>query len=282
MAARLMHHDHEVTVTGKTGLRALCAIAAALVVTFAGAVVPESALAVKTNGNPSVTVNPSGTGQVAEYSIGRFRSEKSEYVVSFTLTFPAGTDVSGATLTSHVGSVSVSGQTVNVQLQVPTPIDSNSRFTISLDGIVNPFAVGTYSIPAITFQTSDVPTGTNPISSTVTLGTSGNYTITAAPYVSMTITTPGAGQSVDFGNVDPGVSTAGATVSISVNSSLPFTIARVISGSQAQLGLTVTGPATGAKPAGTATFSDIFSLLPPWTTDPQVALSASVVYTVTQ
>ena len=271
-------------MTGKARLSVFCsiAIAAALAVTFAGAVMPENALAVKTIGAATVTVNPSGTGQVAEYSIGRFRSEKSEYVVSFTLTFPVGTNVSGANLTSQVGVISVSGQTVNVQLQMPTPIDSNSKFTIVLDGIVNPFAVGTYTIPAITFQTSDVPTGTNPSSSTVTLGTNGNYAITAAPYMSMTITTPGASQGVDFGAVDPGVSTAGATVSISVNSSLPFTITRVISGSQTQLGLTVAGTATGAKPAGTANFIDTFRLTPPWTTDPQVALAASVVYTVTQ
>ena len=276
--------DREVEVTGKARLTALfaSAIAVACVVTLAGAAVPQTAAAVDTNGKPSVQVNPTGTGQVAQYTIGRFKSSKSEYVVALSMTFPAGTNISGADITSQAGTVTVSGQTLTVQLQMPTPIDPASRFTIVLDGIVNPFTPGTYNIPEITFQTSALAGGTNPSTSVVTLGANGNYAITAAPFISMTITTPDAGQSVVFGAVDPGVTTPGANVSLSVNSSLPFTITRAISGNQAQLGLTVAGTATGAKPAGSAIFDDVFRLLPPWTTAPQVALAASVVYTVTQ
>ena len=184
-----------------------------------------------------VAVNPSGTGQLAEYTLGRFKSSKSEYVVSFSMTFPAGTDVSGANLTSQTGTLTVSGQTVSVQLVTPTPIDPSSRFTIVLDGIVNPTTAGTYNIPSITFQTSALPTGTNPSSSVVTLGVDGDYAITAAPYINMTITTPDAGQSVDFGSIDPGVTTPGSIVTVSVSSSLPFTITRTLSGSPALLGL---------------------------------------------
>jgi hypothetical protein len=134
----------------------------------------------------------------------------------------------------------------------------------------------------VTFVTSDVPTGTNPSTSVVTLGPNGDYSITTAPYLSMTINTPDAGQSVDFGAVDPGATTSGASVSVSVNSSAPFTVTRTISGSQAQLGLTVVGTAIGAKPMGSAVFSDVYRLTPPWTTAPQIALTSSVVYTVTQ
>ena len=271
-------------MTGKARLIGLfvSVIAVACVLTLAGAAMPQPAAAVGTNGKPSVQVNPSGTGQVAQYTIERFKSSKSEYVVSLSMTFPAGTNISGADITSQAGTVTVSGQTLTVQLQMPTPIDPSSRFTIVLDGIVNPFTAGTYNILDVTFQTSAVAAGTNPSTSVVTLGADGNYAITAAPFISMTITTPDAGQSVAFGAVDPGVATPGANVSLSVNSSLPCTITRAISGSQAQLGLTVAGTATGAKPAGSAIFKDVFRLLPPWTTAPQVALAASVVYTVTQ
>lgn len=268
---------------GKTRLRALfaAAMAVTLVIVWLGALAPQSALAVAPNGRPNVTVNPNGTGQLAEYTFGRFKSSKSEYVVSFSMTFPAGTDVSGANITSQGGTVNVSGQTVTVQLVMPTPIDPSSKFTIVLDGIVNPTTAGPYNIPSITFRTSASPTGTNPGTSVVTLGADGDYAITPAPYINMTIVTPDSWQSVDFGSIDPGMTTPGSTVTVSVNSSLPFTITRTFAGSPALLGLNVTGPATGDKPAGIAVFSDVFRLMPPWTTNPQVALTATVVYTVT-
>jgi hypothetical protein len=96
----------------------------------------------------------------------------------------------------------------------------------------------------------------------------------------LTITTPDAGLTVDIGPVDPDVTTAPKTVTVAVTSSAPYTITRAVSGDAALMGLTVTGDANGSKPAGTATFSDVYRLTPPITTEAGVPLSAQVSYTV--
>jgi hypothetical protein len=98
----------------------------------------------------------------------------------------------------------------------------------------------------------------------------------------MTITTPDAGQTVDFGAIDPEVATASKQVTLAVDSSAAFTITRTVGGDATALGLAITGTATGAKPLGTATFTDDYMLTPPWTTDPEIMLTATVTYTVTQ
>lgn len=269
-------------MTRGTGFAGLCALAcaAAFVLTLLAAAAPQRALAVSANGGTSVTVNPDGTGQVAQYAVGRFRSAKSEYVVSFSVTFPDGTDVSAATVSDQTGTVSVSGQTVTFDLA--TPLDEKARFSIVIGGVVNPVVADQYEIARVEFETSHSQDGSHPSTSHVDLGRDGRYDITHAPYVSMTIVTPGAGQSVDFGSIDPGVSTPGVPVSVSVASSLPYTITRTLAGSYAELGLAITGTAIGARPAGIAVFNHVFGLTPPWTTDPQVPLTATVVYTVTQ
>lgn len=242
---------------------------------------PDVARAVTANGKPTVTPAPATTGNISQYTVGRFKSSKSEYVVACSLTFPAGTNVSQATLTSQAGTVTVTGQTLTVTLALPTPIGTNSQFYITLGNIINTTTPGTYNIPDITFWTSATADGASPSSSIVTLGTNGNFTITTAPYLWMTITTPDASQTVDFGAVDPGVLSGARTVSVYVNSSLPCTITRALTGSVTPLGLTVAGSATGAKAAGAATYTDTYQIQPAWTTAPG-PWSASVQYTVTQ
>ncbi|MBN2841244.1 MAG: hypothetical protein JXP37_09855, partial [Coriobacteriia bacterium] len=133
-----------------------------------------------------------------------------------------------------------------------------------------------YAITQVTFHR---PNGDQTVTLTATQGT---YTITAAPYLSMTITTPDDGQSVDFGAIDPDVTTPAKTVTVQVTSSAAYTITRTIEGDAALLGFDVTGTASGAGSAGTATYADEYTLTPPWTTEPDVPLVATVTYTVTQ
>jgi hypothetical protein len=59
-------------------------------------------------------------------------------------------------------------------------------------------------------------------------------------------------------------------------------VTRAISGDVDLIGLSVTGEATGAKPAGTATMTDAYSANVPWTTDGGQTYTALVEYTVVQ
>ena len=234
--------------------------------------VGSDAIAVTSRGQPATTVTPDTAGSAATYTFGIFKSKKSETVSSVSVSFPAGTDVSGATAIGPAGTVSVSGQTVTVAFTPAVP--EKATFSVSLGNIVNP-AAGTYNAGTITFE--GVLKG-NPL--TTVLNT-GDYVITGG-YLTMTITTPDPGQSVDFGTVDPGIPSATAQVQVQVDSSGAYTIIRTTGGDSTLMGLGITGNATGAKPAGLAVFTDTYQLTPPWTTSPSVPLTATVVYSVVQ
>jgi hypothetical protein len=114
---------------------------------------------------------------------------------------------------------------------------------------------------------------------------SGNVTVTAAvnPKITLTVGTPDAAQTVDFGTQDPG-SYAGKTVNLTVNSNKQFDL--VASQNTAAFGgITLNrslaaGEANIAKGAGIAR-ADNYDIVIPWTTDPG-AYTATVTYTVTQ
>ncbi|MDP2182199.1 MAG: hypothetical protein Q8K99_06490 [Actinomycetota bacterium] len=238
---------------------------------------PTSVHAVKTLGAIQTTVTPAAAGSTgAVYSSGRYRTDNKELVTGCQITFPVGTIVSGATAIDPPGTVTVTGQTVRIVFSNPV-IPDRTTFNVDIGGITNPPA-GTYNAGNMTFWTTDlngVPTGTTALPT-------GDYTITGN-YLSVSITTPHAGQSVDFGAVNPGVVTAPLQVTVQVTSTLAYTITRAISGDTAKMGLVVTGTATGAKPIGTnVSWVDDYTLNPPWTTDPSVPLTATVLYTVAQ
>ena len=120
-------------------------------------------------------------------------------------------------------------------------------------------------------------------------GTAGSATgpvavkATVNPKLSLTIVTPDASQSVDFGGaVDPGTVIGGKTVSLSIDSNKDFSLTKSASGNVAELGLLTTLPATSAGLKGkNVPFTDAYSIDVPWTTLPAV-YAASVQYTVTQ
>ena len=237
------------------------------------AVTPTTTLSSYSAGTPGVT-----------YTFSGYTVANGEMATGAIVTFPAGTNVAGATLLSPTGTLSVSGQSVTITF-APNIMKGN-RVVIGLGGITNPSAQGTYAVGdathpgTITFQTANP---NNNQARAPQYITSPSYTIGPPPYLTMTITTPDAGQTVDFGAIDPGVTTPAKQVTVTVSSSAAYTISRAYGGSAAQLGLTVNGTATGTKTAGdNQVWTDDYQLTPLWTTDPEVPLTATVVYTVTQ
>lgn len=236
---------------------------------------PGPAAAVSYQGQPAVTVTPETSGSTAEYVFGRFRTANRENVTGCTLTFPTGTDVSSAVVVDPPGSVVTTGTTITITFTDPV-VPEKTTFYLTIAGVVNP-AVGTYNAGNITMQWVNTQTGAT---GTTALPT-GDYTI-ADPYISLTITTPAAGQTVAFGSIDPGVATPTQAVTVVVDSSAAYDIIRTPGGDAGLLGLFITGTAVGPQTQGLQTFTDQYSLTPPWTTDPAVPLTATVTYTVLQ
>lgn len=219
------------------------------------------------------------------YTFGGYVVDNGEMATGAVITFPAGTDVSAATLLAPPGTLSISGQAVTVTF---TPaLQKLSLITISIGGITNPATPGTVSVGdavnpgTISFATSN-PVNSNQVRNPQYLP-SAAYTI-LPPYLTLTLTTPDAGQTVDFGLIDPGVTTADKTVTLEVGSSHPYSITRGRDlAAEAPIGLEITGTAEGTGLApGQTTYTDVYRATPPWTTDPEVPLSATVTYTVVQ
>lgn len=102
------------------------------------------------------------------------------------------------------------------------------------------------------------------------------FTVRLVPWVTLTVS-PTA---VDFGLLEPDVPSAIKQVTLQVDSNVGYTFSRLISGTSAEMGLTVSGTAAGAKASGPATYVDSLRATVPWTTDPSMTLSARVDYTV--
>lgn len=249
---------------------------------------PQSASLSYTLSAPATTVGlgtivlttPTGA-QNAGYTIpitlgaqGRLAGTTAAGANRIVVTFPADTDVPTAPPAGSVtidgvapAAVTVSGRQVTLTLAAAQTLAGGSTFNVVFDptfGLVNPTTGGNKTLTVST--TAQTGTATSP-----------PYAI-SVDFLTLTIDTT----SVDFGAVDPGVTSAAAGVKLTVASSAPVTITRVLTGDVALLGLSVTGAAEGLKPAGTAIYADAYTITPPWTTDPAVALQATVAYTVTQ
>ncbi len=249
-------------------------LAALVVMTMAG-----SARATYVLDPPGATTTLSNTvtGASSVYEFATYSTAgTNRQLRQFIYTFPSGTDLSGATLTSHPGSVSYSGTTLTVTFS-PRIRQGTGAFSIVISGVVNG-AAGTYAGHTALFVTTN-PGGGQQQVAILAVGT---YTIRPEAYVSLTITTPHAGQSVLFGDVEAGVTSPPQQVLIAVDSSDPYLISRTIGGDAESMGLTVRGLPGGTQPAGPGSFTETFTVTPPWTTKPEVELSATVGYTVVQ
>lgn len=254
---------------------ALLLVALALTTVFVG-VAPSPAHAVQAT-SLKLTVAPAGAAALAEYSVTGFRA-KDETITRYSATFPAGTNVAGARGPNPGDTVIISGQTVTVVLASPIVAPGGNGILIEavFRNINNPITPGAYNIPSVTFISNGSP-------QTINLGKSGNYNILTSPYLTLTITTPDAPQTVNFGNVDPGVPVSGSVL-IEIDSSGVWTMTRSITGSVAALGFAVTSPAPigVATAAGFHRYTETYTVNPPWTTTPGMLYTTAVTYTVTQ
>jgi len=204
------------------------------------------------------------------YSFGAYRITAGERCTGYSVTFPDGTGVSGATALSPAGTLAVAGQTVTVTFS--SPITNENPFTVSIGGIRNPTVAGTFNAGSIAFY------ATNPRGKPKDpqLLATGDYTI-VLPEMSITIDRA----SLDFGELMPDETPPPQDVRVTVGSTVPCQITRTLSGDVSELGLSVTGGGSGSKPAGTATYTDTYRIAPTWHSPAGTPLAASVSYAVT-
>ena len=237
---------------------------------------PQSAHGIASNNRHQVIATPAGAGTYATYVIGPYDVANGETITKVAVTFPAACNVSAAQPVDSGDSVTVSGQTVTVTFG--TPHAAGSRFTFRIGNIRNPTTAGKFTLanPVVFTRSNGTTVNVN------LLGKRGQFTIFTSPYLVVTIETPDDTQTVDFGSVDPGTAAPSRTVTVTVDSSLAFTISRSLTGDVALMGLTVSALPAAVQTAGVRTYSCVYGLTPPWTTDPAVPLQAGTQYTVTQ
>lgn len=119
-----------------------------------------------------------------------------------------------------------------------------------------------------------IHSGTSSVSGTVTARAVVN------PMIRLTITTPHAGQTVNFGTVNP-ETTHTNTVTVGVRSNRNFNLTKGITGQVAEMGLSTSLLDQTNRPRGVENFSDIYTINVPFTTLPGT-YTASVTYTATQ
>lgn len=236
---------------------------------------PYAAWGIASSPRHAVNATPAGAGQYATYVIGPCDVGNGETITKVAVTFPAECDVSLAQAIDPGDTVTVSGQTVT--LTFGTAKAAGTQFSYKIGNIRNPMVANSYTLGSTIF------TASNGATTSVSLqGKRGVFKILASPYLVLTIETPDDVQTVDFGTVDPGVAAPSKTVLVTVDSSLPYTITRALSGDIALMGLTVSALPATVQAAGVATYSSVYGITPPWSTVPSVPLHAAVMYTVTQ
>lgn len=246
-----------------------CLVAAAFFVADA-----DRAGGVSTTARFTVTATPAGAGMYATYTLDWFSTANNETVTRVAVTFPAGCDVTAATAVQP-GDTIISRNNNTVVLQFGTPKGPSTNFIVEIGNVRNPMTPGTYSlVNPIVFTRSNGQTQNLNLQ-----GRRGDFTIAVSPYMVLSITTPDEEQSVNFGTVDPGATTAPRTVRVTVDSSIDFAVTKSLSGQHAQMGLATTALPHGPQIAGIHVYNDAYSLTPAWTTDPG-PYSAHVVYTV--
>jgi hypothetical protein len=147
--------------------------------------------------------------------------------------------------------------------------------------LISVLATAILLVGAVAYATADTVV-VNGVGSPLEASDTVTVNATVNSMLTLTVTTPDAGQSVDFGAIDPGASSATAQVDLSVQSNRAYDLSVAKTG-DAAIGLT-TSPigATGEPATASQAYTDTYQLVNvPWTTTPG-AHSATVLYTVTQ
>lgn len=130
--------------------------------------------------------------------------------------------------------------------------------------------------PAEGATDATVLTATSLGNSSVSAGVTDTTSITVPVWITLTIDR----DIIDFGDLLPEQPSGVEQIVLTVDSNVPYTISREVTGSVAEMGLDVTGTASGAKPSGPNTWVDSYQATAPWTTAAEATLSATVQYTV--
>lgn len=251
----------------------IAAVTVGLATLAAFAVIAVRASAV-TGTAPVTTLDKLYTGATdVTYTFSGYTSGFNQTVTGVTMNFPPNTDVTAARAVAPAGQVVVAGQQVDYTFS--PPIAKGAAITISIGGIGNPSVPATQTAGSIVFHS--VKQKGQPLADE-TLPT-GTYTV-VPPHLDLTIAPLG----LSFGALDPGVTTAEQTVTVTVDSSHPYDISRTMANDAPLLGLTVSGEANGSYfPAGIGSHVDSYTVSVPWdTAASDVGYTATVIYTVTQ
>ncbi len=100
------------------------------------------------------------------------------------------------------------------------------------------------------------------------------------PILVLTITTPDAPQTVDFGDVEP-EDTDSAVVDIEVKSNKIYDLTKTVVGDVIEMGFETTLEDALGEGRGVNDYSDTYSIDIPWDTEPG-EYTATITYTVTQ
>jgi hypothetical protein len=134
---------------------------------------------------------------------------------------------------------------------------------------------------AVTYAAADTAIVIGTGGATKTASDTVTVKATINPKLTLTVVTPAASQTVDFGTLDPGTVTGAQTVNLTVQSNKTYNISKSTTGAAAiGLATTLGNSVNNARTAGQL-YADNYSLTVPWTTDPG-AYTATVLYTVTQ
>jgi hypothetical protein len=147
--------------------------------------------------------------------------------------------------------------------------------------ILGVLVVAVLLLGAVAYATADtaVITGTGGASKTASDTVTVKATIN--PKLTLTVVTPAASQTVDFGSVDPGTAYGPTPVTLTVQSNKTYNITKTTTGAAAiglstSLGNSVNNGVTAGQ-----LYTDNYSLNVPWTTAPG-AYTATVQYSVVQ
>jgi hypothetical protein len=225
------------------------------------------------SGTPTVSVAPNLTITPANYRIGQFLAKK-ETITGYTITFPTDTDVSAAATANAGDTITRNSGQRSVTITLGTPIVGSAAgtyFYAYVNNVRNPSTQGaTYTLTV----KINIQGGTS------RTYTSAQYAIVTAPYLSMSISTQTASNTISFGSLDPEQSSPEATVVVDVVASGPYTITRTVSAEAVPLGLVFMsgGEAVGSKPAGQDSWTDSITVTPSWAATPGV-YAVAITYT---
>lgn len=228
-----------------------------------------TAVAVVPNTPTTTLSNPYAGATGVTYTFSGFTMDGSELSNRVDIAFPAGTDLSAASVDPAQGTSSASGTTLQCTLN--PQLAKGSAITIRILNVTNPALPANGLTATLSFYVAKNWRG--PFLLETPIQTSGAFNV--FPPYAMTLST----SALHF-VLEPEVPALPQSVTITVDSGYPYTITRTITGQHAEMGLQVSGDASGTGGPGTIVYVDNFTADVPWTTAGESSLTANISYTI--